>query len=84
MKSWMDSSTFKQLHDSKPYGASHPVARVWHSGTSARKLVDGRGKQVRMKGKGRLTDKNIKKLINYYGKAIRSNIGDSAAIKDAV
>ena len=39
---------------------------------------------MRMKGKGRLTDRNIKKLTKYYGKAIRSNIGDSAAMKDAV
>ena len=39
---------------------------------------------MRIKGKGRLTDKNTKKLTKYYGKAIRSNIGDSAAIKDAL
>ena len=91
----VDSSTFKQLHDSKPYGASHPVRKhecIDHErmGTALRdkckeKLVDGRGKQVRMKGKGRLTDKNIKKLTKYCGKAIRSNnLGDSAAMKDAV
>ena len=48
------------------------------------KLVDGRDKQVRMKGDGRLTSKNIKKLTKYCGKAIESNIGDSAAMKDAV
>ena len=81
-----DSSTFKQLHASKPYGASHPVTKhecIDHvqkrMGTALRdkcevKLVDGRGKQVRMKGKGRLTDRNIKKLTKYYGKAIRSNM----------
>ena len=47
--------------------------------------MDGRDKQVRMKGKGRPSDKNIKKLTKYYGKAIRSNnLGDSVAMKDAV
>ena len=59
--------------------------RGWarHSGDKCKeKLVDGSGKQVRMKGKGRLTDKNIKNLTKYYGKAIRSNIVDSAAMKD--
>ena len=91
-----DSSTFKQLHGSKAYGASHPVTKhecignvQKRMGTALRdkckeKLVDGRSKLVRIKGKGRLTDKNTKKLTKYYGKAIRSNIGDSAAMKDAV
>ena len=46
--------------------------------------MDGGVKQVRMKGKRRLTDKNIKNLTKYYGKANRSNIGDSVAMKDAV
>ena len=89
-----DSSTFKQLHDSKPYGAGHPVTKHECIGyvqkrmsTALRdkckeKLVDRRDKQVRMKGKGRLTDKNIKKLTKYYGKAIESNIDDSAAMKE--
>ena len=36
---------------------------------------------MRIKGKGRLTDNNIKKLTKYYGKAIESNIDDSDAIK---
>ena len=91
-----DSSTFKQLHASKPYGARHPVTKhecISHvqkrMGTTLghkckEKLVDGRGKQVRMKVKGRLTDKSIKKLTKCYGEAIRSNIGDAAAMKDAV
>ena len=37
---------------------------------------------MRMKGKGRLTDRSIKKLTKSYGKAIRSNIDDSAAMKE--
>ena len=39
---------------------------------------------MRMRGKGRLTDKTIKLLTHYYGKAIRSNTGDCAAMQDAV
>ena len=39
---------------------------------------------MRMKGDGRLTSNNFKKLTKYYGKAIESNIGDSVAMKDAV
>ena len=38
---------------------------------------------MRMKGKGRLTD-NVKKLTKYYVKAIRSNMGGSTAMKDAI
>ena len=59
-----DSSTFKQLHDSKPYGASHPVTKHEYIGHVQKRMgmplrnnckekpVDGRGKQVRMKGEG--------------------------------
>ena len=48
------------------------------------KFVNERGEHVRMRGKGRLTDKTIKLLTCYYGKAIRSNTGDCAAMQDAV
>ena len=46
--------------------------------------MNERGERVRMRGKGRLTDKTIKLLTRYYGKAIRSNTGDCAAMEDAV
>ena len=77
MISYGDSNTFKQLHNSKPCGASHPVTKhecIGHvekrMGMALRdnckqKLVDVRSKQVRMKEKGRPTDKNIKKLTKY-------------------
>ena len=35
-------------------------------------------------GKGKLTDKIIDRLQNYYGIAIRSNVGDAKAMKDAI
>ena len=37
-----------------------------------------------MGGKGKLTDKMIDKLLNYYGIAIRSNPGNLEAMKKAV
>ena len=39
---------------------------------------------MRMRGKRQITDKTIKLLTCYYGKAIRSNTGDCAAMQDAV
>ena len=35
-------------------------------------------------GKGRLTDSQIDKLQNYYGIAIRSNVGNLAGMKKAI
>ena len=40
-------------------------------------------KVVRMGGKGRLTDV-VMKLQKFYGKAIRSNVGDAKSMQDAV
>ena len=91
-----DSKTFKLLNDQLPYGASNLVSKhecVGHVlkriGTALRqkakeKFVNERGMHVRMRGKGRLTDKMIKLLTRYYGKAIRSNTGDCAAMEDAL
>ena len=45
-----------------------------------RKLSDGKG----ISGKGRLTDKAINTLQNYYGMAIRQNTNDLHSMKKAV
>ena len=45
-----------------------------------KKLGDGKG----VGGKGRLTDKMINKMQNYYGKAIRNNTGDLQGMKDSI
>lgn len=91
-----DSKTFTNLAELKPYGESHPISKhecVGHvqkrMGTALRKLAnekitDENGDRVRMKGKGRLTANTIKLLTKYYGKAIRSNIGDPVKMKEAV
>ena len=89
-----DSKTFKLISDQLPYGASNLMSKhecVGHvqkrMGTALRekakeKFVNERGECVRMRG--RLTDKTIKLLTRYYGKAIRSNTGDCEAMQDAV
>ena len=47
------------------------------------KFVNERGERVRMRWKGWITDKTIKLLTRYYGKAIRSSTGVCAAMQDA-
>ena len=47
------------------------------------KFVNERGERMRMRWKGRITDKTIKLLTRYYGKAIRSSIGVSAAMQES-
>lgn len=49
-----------------------------------RRHIGSDGKVIRMGGKGRLTDALMKKLQRYYGKAIRSNVGNATAMKRAV
>ena len=79
-----DSSTFHTIKDAKPYGDEIIVKKecVGHvqkrlgtrlrklkSSYSKKKLSDGKG----ISGKGRLTDKMIDTMQNYYGLAIRQN-----------
>ena len=45
-----------------------------------KKLSDGKG----VGGKGRLTDKVIDKMQNYYGKAIRENKGDLKGMQTSI
>ena len=47
------------------------------------KFVNERGERVRMRWKGQITDKMIKLLTHYYGKAIRSSTGVFEAVQDA-
>ena len=46
-------------------------------------VVNEREERVRMRWKGQITDKTIKMLTRYYGKAIRSSTGACAAMQDA-
>ena len=45
--------------------------------------MNERGEHVRMRWKGQITDKTIKLLTRYYGKAIRSSTGVCATMQDA-
>ena len=91
-----DSSTYSTIRDKAPYGKNHPVVKhecVSHvqkrmynrlKSVKQRRHIGSDGKAIRMGGKGRLTDALMKKLQRYYGKAIRSNVGDATAMKRAV
>ena len=56
----------------------HVQKRVW---TALRKL---KRENPGLGGKGNLTDSQIDKLQNYYGIAIRSNVGDLAGMKKTI
>ena len=84
----MEIARLLLLSEAQPYGTDHPIQKldcVGHVqkqlGTAHRnlktiyrgqKLSDGKT----IGGKGRLTDKLIDTLNNYYGMAIRKNKGD--------
>ena len=76
-----DSSAFQTVVKSNPYPGAiikklecvgHIQKRV---GSRLRKLKE-KNKGIGGKGKGKLTDKVINTLQNYYGMAIRNNTGD--------
>ena len=91
-----DSKTHSMLLQRQPYGKDHLVEKmdcVGHvqkrMGTALRNLkVQCRGKKLAdgktIGGAGRLTDKVINSLQNYYGDAIRRNKGDVQAMMKAV
>ena len=59
------------------YGCS---TRMYKSKNRGRKLSDGKTTG----GKGRLTGTIVDSIQNYYGQAIRSNVGNLKATQDAV
>ena len=93
-----DSSSFGRVRDAmqKEFGDRYVIQKeecVGHVqkrlGTALRKykkdrrgqkLADGKG----VGGKGRLTDKVIDRMQNYYGKAIRNNSGDLEGMKESI
>ena len=91
-----DTDSFGKVVASKPYGdelipknlecAGHVQKclgtrlRKLRNNFKGQKLADGKG----MSGKGRLTDKIINKMQNYYGMAIQQNKGALYAMKKSV
>ncbi|KAH7984846.1 hypothetical protein HPB52_024496 [Rhipicephalus sanguineus] len=86
-----DSRTFHALSEAEVYGfiqidkkdcINHVHKRM---GAALRNLVDKKKAQGEsLGGRGKLTQEEIKKIANYYGYALRSNINDVPAMKRAV
>lgn len=91
-----DSSTYPTIRQAEPYGSAHPIEkhecvghvqkRMFNHLTALKKQQhrDEKGKIIRLGGKGRLTKALMLKIQRWYGKAIRSNVGDAEAMKNAV
>ncbi|KAH7943532.1 hypothetical protein HPB52_009188 [Rhipicephalus sanguineus] len=85
-----DSRTFHALSEAEVYGfiqidkkdcINHVHKRM---GAALRNLVDKKKAQGEsLGGRGKLTQEKIKKIANYYGYALRSNINDVPAMKRA-
>ena len=88
-----DTSSFKDVVDSEPYKEynvipvkleciGHVQKRL---GTRLRKLVKNhKGTSNPLHGRGKLTDTIINSMQNFYGLAIRNNLGNIYAMKKAV
>jgi hypothetical protein len=84
-----DCKTVQHLNEIKVYGDSNEIIKrecINHISkrlsTALRKLR--KTEKLGGKGKGALTDKKIKKLANYYGKAIRCNAPDIKKMKRGI
>ena len=84
-----DSSTFAALTQLEPYGPDHTIAKldcVNHAekrmGTALRKAA--KSAKLGGRGVGRLTTLKATKLQTYYGRALRGNVGNVDATKEAV
>ena len=88
-----DTSSFKEVLDSKPYEHIGIVPKklecVGHVqkrlGTRLRnKVKEMKGTKTPLSGKGKLTEKVINSLQNFYGIAIRQNSDDLYQMKKAI
>lgn len=90
-----DTSSFTKVQESKPYNDTEitKLECVGHvqkrCGSRCRTLIDNYKKQKLsdgkgLSGRGRLTDKAMNTLQNYYGMAIRQNVGQLYAMKKSV
>ena len=91
-----DSKSYQNVCQEKPYGSEYPVEKsdcIGHvqkrMGTALRKIKkDYRGTKLSdgctIEGAGRLTETLCDDFQNYYGQAIRNNVGDLEGIKNAV
>ncbi|KAJ4449279.1 hypothetical protein ANN_00677 [Periplaneta americana] len=91
-----DSSAFKSVFESEPYGSDCPIEKLECVGhvqkrmgsrllkltkdMKGKKLEDGKG----IGGAGGLTKKEIQSIQMYYGAAIRQNVGNLDSMQHAV
>ena len=86
-----DAKSHAKLLEDDPYNGTlvtnmecvnHVTKRM---GTALRTLVEKRKAQkLSIGGRGKLTDDRIKLLTSYYGKAIKTNVGDLKVMEEAV
>ncbi|XP_076451528.1 uncharacterized protein LOC143287427 [Babylonia areolata] len=87
-----DAKAHAAVNESAPYGDGFLVEKIEcvnhvtkRMGTALRNLVE---KQKAIKqpigGRGKLTEKRIKQLTNYYGRAIKDHAGDLSKMEQAV
>ena len=87
-----DGKAHGKVNGLHPYGPEASIKKIEcvnhvtkRMGTALRTLVEKRKAQkLPIGGRGKLTDDRIKKLTNYYGRAIKDNAGTLKAMEDAV
>ncbi len=87
-----DSKSFDAVSKSNNYGPEHPINKeecVNHvskrMGTALNNLLaSSRAQGESLSGRGKLTKEKILKIQNYYGKAIKENVGDSELMKKRI
>ena len=84
-----DASTFAALTQLEPYGPDHVIVKLdclnhaeKRMGTALRKAA--KASKLGGRGDGQLTGVKATKLQLYYGRALRSNVGNADATRDAV
>ena len=86
------SSAFDAVVAEKPYGPNITIEKedcVNHvskwMGTALRKLVNlSKAQKELISGKGKLTQENMKRIQNYYGRAIKEHSNDLDLLKKRI
>ena len=83
-----DSKAYHSFVADKPYGDSVAIENVGcvnHVSkgmfTTLRLVLSSKVQQHLLAGKGELTQENITKIQNYYGRAIKDNANDAESMK---
>ena len=82
-----DSKTFKAILDLNPYGDELTVMKsecIGHVEKRMGSRLRNIRKEKKLSGRGKLTDKVVKKLTKYYGLSIQRNIHSVEEMKKAI